>query len=185
MSGVHPNFDPANLYFVTTTAVQHAHLFRRDVVKRIIVDSLDYMRVQRWIKLHAFVVMPNHIHFIARFLEGHILSDVMREFKKHTSKQIVRQYQVEANRRVLAFLERAACDIPDQRYKVWDDGYDARDVFSPDFLRQKVEYIHNNPCQPQWNLAARPEDYPWSSARYYVLGEPAIIAVDHVGELMV
>jgi len=184
MSGVHPNFDPVNLYFVTTTAVQRVHLFRRDVVKRVIVDSLNYMRVNHWINLYVFVIMPNHIHFIARFLEGHILSDVIREFKKHTSKQIIRQYQAENNSKVLRFLEEAASRIPDQRYKVWEEGYDARDVFSPDFLGQKAEYIHTNPCQPRWRLVDQPEMYPWSSARYYLLGEPAIIAIDDMRELL-
>jgi len=181
---VHPNFDPANLYFITTSAARHVHLFRRDVIKRIIADSLNYMRVQGWIRLHVFVIMPNHIHIIVRFLEGHILSDVIREFKKHTSKQIIRQYQAEDNQRVLTFLERMAADIPDQRYKVWEDGYDARDLFSRAFLRQKMEYCHNNPCQPHWQLADRPEQYPWSSARYYLLGEPAIVPVDDVRELL-
>jgi hypothetical protein len=79
-------------------------------------------------------------------------------------------------------LEEAASHIPDQRYKVWEDGYDARDIFSQGFLRQKAEYCHNNPCQPHWALVKRPEQYPWSSARYYLLGEPAIIPIDDVSE---
>lgn len=179
---VRPVFDPVNLYFVTTTAVDRVHLFRRDVIKRIIADSLNYMRAHQWICLYVFVIMPNHIHIIIRFLKDHVLSDVMRDFKKHTAKQIIRQYQAENNERVLQFLEQAASHIPNQRYKVWEDGYDAREVFSPGFLRQKAEYSHNNPCQSHWGLVERPEDYPWSSARYYLLGEPAIIAVDDIGE---
>ena len=35
---VKPNFDPRYFYFVTTTAIGHAHLFRRDVIKRIILE---------------------------------------------------------------------------------------------------------------------------------------------------
>jgi len=182
---VRPVFDPAHLYFITTNAVHRVHLFRRDVIKRIIADSLNYMRVQRWINLYVFVIMPNHIHIIVRILEGHTLSNVIRDFKKHTARQIIRQYQAEGNQRVLAFLEQAASHIPNQRYKVWEDGYDARDVFSPGFLRQKMEYCHNNPCQPHWRLVERPDLYPWSSARYYLLDEPAIIAVDDVRELLV
>jgi putative transposase len=181
---VRPVFDPTYLYFTTTNAVQRVHLFRRDVIKRIIADSLNYMRVQRWINLYAFVIMPNHIHVIVRFLEGHNLSDVMREFKKYTARQIIRQYQAENNQPALMFLEQAAEHIPDQQYKVWEDGYDARDVFSPEFLKQKLEYSHNNPCQPHWELVERPEEYTWSSARYYLLDEPAIIAVDDVRELL-
>ena len=182
---VRPVFDPTHLYFITTTTVKRARIFRRDVVKRIIADSLNYMRVQHWINLYAFVIMPNHVHLIVRFLEGHTLPDVMREFKKHTARQIIRQYHAENNYRGLEFLEQAASHIPEQRYKVWEDGYDARNLFSPDFLRQKIEYVHNNPCQPRWRLVERPEQYPWSSARYYLLDEPAIIAVDDVRQWLV
>ncbi len=179
---VRPDFDPDNLYFITTTAVQHARLFQRDVNKRIIADSLNYMRVHQWIRLFIFVIMPNHVHFIVRFLEGHTLSDVMRDFKKHTAKQIIRQYQAESNEQALEFLEQAASHIPNQQYKVWEDSYDARDVFTLDFLKQKAEYIHHNPCQPHWALVERPEEYVWSSARYYLLGKPAVIAVDDISE---
>ncbi len=71
-----------------------------------------------------------------------------------------------------------------QRYKVWEDGYDARDIFSPEFLRQKMTYMHNNPCQSNWNLVERPEDYVWSSARFYLLEEPAIIPLDNANLLL-
>jgi REP element-mobilizing transposase RayT len=182
---VRPVFDPAHLYFVTTTAIERAPLFRRDVAKRIIADSLNYMRVNKWLCLYVFVIMPNHVHLIVRFLEGHTLTNVMRDFKKHVAKQLIRQYQAEENQQALAFLEQAAQSISGQQYKVWEDGYDARNVFSPEFLRQKAEYIHNNPCQPQWRLAERPERYAWSSARRYLLGEPAVIAVDDLREWLV
>ena len=181
---VKPNFNPENLYFITTTAVHHKHLFRRDVNKRIIIDSLNYMRVNKWLNLYAFVVMPNHIHIMVRFLTNTTLSDGIREFKKHTAKQIIRQYQAEDNRRALDFLFQAATQVSKQKYKIWETGYDARDVYSPKFLRQKITYIHNNPCQPHWHLAEEPELYPWSSARYYLLGKPAIIAIDDVSEIM-
>ncbi|MCP4537370.1 MAG: hypothetical protein GY832_09500 [Chloroflexi bacterium] len=179
---VRPDFDPDNLYFITTTAVEHARLFQRDVNKRIIANSLNYMRAHQWLRLYIFVIMPNHVHFIVRFLKDHTLSDMMRDFKKHTAKQIIRQYQAESNDQALKFLEQAASRIPNQQYKVWEDGYDARDVFTLDFLRQKIEYIHHNPCQPHWALTECPEAYVWSSARHYVRGQPAVIAVDDISE---
>lgn len=33
---------------------------------------------------------------------------------------------------------------------------------------QKIDYIHRNPVQPKWQLAATPEDYSWSSAAFYL-----------------
>jgi len=50
--------------------------------------------------------------------------------------------------------------------------------------KQKMVYVHNNPCQPHWNLAERPEDYIWSSAGFYLTEEPAIIPLDNANFLL-
>jgi len=180
---VKPNFNPDYLYFVTTSAIKHAHLFRRDVVKRIIIDSLHHLRTSRRMKLFVFVIMPNHIHIIVHFSEEYPLSDVMRDFKKFTARQIYRHFQAEGNATVPDILKREGERVK-QEYKVWEDGYDARDVFSIEFLQQKMDYIHHNPCQPHWKLADRPEQYLWSSAGYYFDGRPCVIPIDDVREFL-
>lgn len=179
---VKPIFNPDYLYFVTTTAVNHAHLFRRDVIKRIIVDSFHHLRTTRKIKLFVFVIMPNHIHIIALFSKEHPLADVMRDFKKFTARQIYRHFQAEGNTKVLEVLKREGEKVK-QEYKVWEDRYDARDVFSTEFLQQKMDYIHHNPCQPQWKLVESPEEYLWSTAAFYLDGKPGIIPIDDVKDL--
>jgi len=68
---------------------------------------------------------------------------------------------------------------------VWDDEYVAKEVFTPAFLLQKLEYIHNNQLQPHWQLVERAEDYPWSSARFYLLDAHALIPVSDARELLV
>ena len=45
--------------------------------------------------MYAWVIMPNHTHLIASAKEGFLLSDILRDFKKHTSKAIVAA--IEAN----------------------------------------------------------------------------------------
>ncbi|HBY96835.1 MAG: transposase [Ardenticatenaceae bacterium] len=184
MTGWRPNFDPNHLYFVTTAAVRHRHLFQRDLIKRLIVDSLDCMRLHGRLKLYAFVIMPNHIHIVIQCRAENPLCDVVRDLKKHTVDRIVRYYRAEGNQAVLDFLASAVMPSDKQRYKVWEEGYDARDIFSPDFLRQKMTYLHNNPCQPHWNLVERPEEFIWSSARFYLLEEPAIVPLDNANHLM-
>jgi hypothetical protein len=92
---------------------------------------------------------------------------------------------VEGNDAALSVLRAAVTHPKKQRYKVWEDGYLAKDLFTPEVLRQKVEYIHMNPVQERWGLARAPEKYMWSSARFYVLGEPAVIPVQDVRELLV
>jgi len=179
---VKPNFNPDYLYFVTTNAVKQVHLFKRDIIKkRILVDSFHYLRTNGRMKLFVFVIMPNHNHLIGKFSEEYPLSDVMRDFKKFTARQIYGQFQAEENKKVLSFLRNEGQAVK-QEYKVWEDGYDARDVFSIKFLQQKMDYIHHNPCQPQWKLVEKPEDYLWSTAGFYLADKPCVILIDDVKE---
>jgi putative transposase len=184
MTNWRPDFNPDNLYFVTTNAVQHRHLFRSDVIKRLVVDSLDCMRLRKRLKLYAFVIMPNHLHAIIQCRVEDPLANIIRDLKKHIADRLIRHYRAEGNQSVLDFLASVVTRPDKQRYKAWEEGYDARDIFSPKFLRQKMTYVHNNPCQPHWNLVERPEDYVWSSARFYLLEEPAIIPLDNANLLL-
>lgn len=171
-------FNPENLYFITTRAIQKAHLFQRDVIKQIILDSWDFMRREKWFEFYCFVVMPNHVHFIVRCHTTHRVQDMVRDFKKYTAKKIIAQYEQEENERVLEFLRNAVKRSDKQNYAVWEDDYMAKDVYSPRFLQQKMDYIHNNPLQPHWNLVENPSDYVWSSAGFYLLDQAPIIPVD-------
>jgi len=181
---VRPNFNPDYLYFVTTTSERHIHIFKRESIIRIILDSLHFLRTNGHMELFAFVIMPNHIHVIGRFSKEHPLSDIMRDFKRHTARQIIRQLQAKENTDTLNLLQQLNKDNR-QEYKVWEDGYDARDVFSIEFLEQKLNYLHHNPCQPHWNLAEVPENYPWSSARFYIADKRTVIPVDDVRDLFI
>ncbi len=165
-----PDFNPDNLYFVTTSAVQHCHLFRRDVIKRLVVDSLDCMRLRKRLKLYVFVIMPNHLHIIIQCRAEDPPANIIRDLKKHIADRLIRHYRAEGNQSVLDFLASVVTRPDKQRYQVWEDGYDARNVFSFEFLRQKMTYMHNNPCQSHWNLVERPEDYIWSSAKVLLAG---------------
>jgi putative transposase len=183
MTNWRPDFDPAHLYFVTLTAVKHRHVFRQEILRRLIIDSLDCMRLRGRFKLYAFVIMPNHVHVIIQCSIDDPLADVIRDLKKYIAERLIRHYRVEGNQQVLAFL-RSAATRHRQQHQVWEEGYDARDVFSPDFLRQKMTYIHDNPCQPHWAHVEHPEDYVWSSARFYLKEEPALIPIDNANPLL-
>ena len=60
---------------------------------------------------------------------------------------------------------RKACEHlkRDQQYKIWQDGYHAEIVETNQFIKQKVNYIHNNPVKDK--IVTFPENYYFSSAR--------------------
>ena len=176
--------DPDHLYFITTSAVRHAHIFRRDVIKRILVDSLNTGRILGQYALFAFVIMPNHIHLLLQCLNKYTPSDVVQEYKKATANLILRQFECEGNDEALWQLAEAAERISHKNFAVWREEYQAKNVYSAQFLTQKLDYIHNNPLQPHWRLAESPELYPWSSARFYARTERALIPLSDARELL-
>jgi putative transposase len=58
----------------------------------------------------------------------------------------------------------------DRNYRIWQRDPLAVRILSREMLEQKLDYIHNNPLQPHWNLAKYPEDYYYSSAGFYLKG---------------
>ena len=183
MSNWRPDFNPDFLYFVTSSAAKKQYIFKTDVIKRLIVDSLDCLRLGNRMNLFDFVIMPNHIHLVVQCKENDPLCNLIRDLKKHTSDRIIRYFKANNDDSMLEVLTSSVTRPGKQNHKVWDDDYLAKDIFTPEFLRQKMTYIHYNPCQTHWNLADKPEEYIWSSARFYYTSEPAIIPIDDAREL--
>lgn len=179
-----PEFDPEDLYFVTTTAAKRTRIFQREIVKRILADGLYYVCLMNKVQLYAFAVMPNHVHVMVQCPPDCPPSRWARAFKTSTSQLIIRLYGVRQNHRALQSLEALVTRPEKQQYKVWEDDYLAKSVITPEFCAEKIEYIHNNPVQPHWQLADSPEEYPWSSARYYAMGESTVIPVRDIRELL-
>ncbi len=61
----------------------------------------------------------------------------------------------------------------------------AKNIFSREFLIQKLQYIHNNPIAKKWHLVSRRTEYPYSSACYYDEDKAPIVKVDDVRDLLV
>lgn len=81
--------DQQQVYFLTLTVVDWVDVFTRKDYKLIIVDSLNFCIANKGMEVFAYVIMSNHLHLITRAKEGYVLSYVLRDFKKFTSKQIV------------------------------------------------------------------------------------------------
>ncbi|WP_290506565.1 transposase [Algoriphagus sp.] len=67
-------------------------------------------------------------------------------------------------------------------HSFWQRDSLAIELFSEDVAIQKLNYIHNNPCQGKWMLAADPVDYYFSSYKYYESGIDRFGFLNHLGE---
>jgi REP element-mobilizing transposase RayT len=155
-------------YFLTMTTVGWIDIFTRKNHKWVIVESLDYCQKHKGLEIYAWCLMHSHLHLICRASEGHLLTDILRDFKKFTSKKIVQQIENEPESRrewLLPLLKYCEHLKREQNYKLWQDGNHAKVIYNKEFFYEKLNYIHQNPVQDM--IVEKAEDYMFSSARNY------------------
>ena len=156
-------------YFITITTVGWIDVFTRLNQKNNIISSLIYCQQNKGLEIYAYCLMGSHLHLLCKATEGFILSDVIRDFKKFTSKKIVQTIIEEPESRrewMMAYFQKTCEHLKrEQNYKVWQNGYHAEIVETNWFIKQKINYIHNNPVKDK--IVVSPEDYYFSSARNY------------------
>ena len=76
------------VHFVTFAVVEWVDVFTRKEYGNIILDSLRFCLEEKGLLLHGWCLMSNHIHLIAS-AKNENLSNILRDFKKFTSKKVV------------------------------------------------------------------------------------------------
>jgi len=151
-------------HLITCTIVKWIPVFVSGPYFEIITKSLQHVREHRALALHACVIMPTHLHAVVTALRDD-LSDIMRDFKKFTSRAIYQCAEQSADDLLPWLFRQAARNEPHSRFKVWQDEFHPKMLFSEDVFRQKVEYVHANPVRS--NLVTTPEHWYYSSAAFY------------------
>ena len=167
--------DQNGLNYLTLTIVEWIDLFTRPVYKDIIIDSLKYCQEHKKLKVHAYVIMSNHLHLILSTQEEKGLSSILRSFKSHTAKQILKylqdKTQPESRREWLLrhFEFNARKQKTHSQFQIWQRDNHPVILYSSKVIRQKLIYIHNNPVRAK--IVAEPTHYIYSSASNYANGK--------------
>jgi len=170
MSHKYKALDKTQPTFITITVVDWVDVFIRQEYIKILDTSLNYCIQNKGLRVHAFVYMTSHIHLIVTS-EGEALQDVMRDFKKFTSKKIIeaiKEYPESRRQWLLKKFSFAAKRIErGVNYKFWKDGYHPvlLDTFKK--IEQRVNYIHYNPVAARFVYHER----DWINSSYCVYEE--------------
>ncbi len=152
--------------FITETILEWKHLLEQDSFKDIIISSLQFLHKEGSIVVYAFIIMPNHIHMIWQIQDGYIQEKIQQRFLKFTGQQMKFRMINEKSKILNEFLVEAK----DRAYQIWERNSLSIDLWSEKVFIQKLDYIHNNPCKHPWRLAKYPEEYKYSSAKFYHTG---------------
>lgn len=167
--------DPEGIYFLTMTVVNWIDLYTRKELKHVVVDALNYCQKNKGLTIHAWCLMPSHLHLIVSS-EDQNLASLIRDFKKFTSKALIAEFDHYYESRkewLLAQFQEAGRSLKRiQKYKLWQDDNRPKQLLTNGFMQQKLDYIHMNPVVDE--IVDRPEDYLYSSAKDYT-GERGMI----------
>lgn len=164
------------IYFVTTSVVEHTHVFIKEIYCDILVKNiLHYQKHYQFIIL-GYVIMPSHFHWILKtnYQLGSI-SDIIRDIKKYSAWDILEEIEKSDYERLRLFKD-AAFGYKNQKRKLWMPRFDDQVIRNSEMFWTKLHYIHNNPVKA--GIVDKAEDYKYSSARNYTLGDHSILRVD-------
>ena len=117
-------------------------ILRENACAEIVQEALLFLDGSRF-DLHSWVVMPNHVHFLARFNEGQSMPDGLHSLKSFSANEIKKLHP--------------------EMDSVWQPGYFDRYMRNEDHFWRTVNYIHRNPVMV--GICDEAVDFQWSSAR--------------------
>jgi putative transposase len=156
------NFPTEHPQFITITVFEWKHLLKPDKYKELILDSLEFLVKEKRVEVYGFVIMSNHFHLIWQIQEPHRREAVQRDFLKYVAQQI--KFDLIDNHPEV--LKHFQVNKQDRKCQFWKRNALSTDLYSSDVLTQKLDYIHDNPVKA--GLCQLPEDYYFSSARFYL-----------------
>ena len=172
MSRKYKFHNPEGVYFVSFAVQGWVDVFTRNEYKNILVDNLKYCQENKGLEIFAWCIMTNHVHLIIRASGEILLQDILRDYKKFTSKAIIHAIEenIQESRKEWLLQQFRT----PEGYRFWRGDNKPIELWSNKVIDQKIDYIHMNPVGE--GLVFRPEDYVYSSAVDYA-GENGLLDV--------
>ena len=163
MSRKYKFHNPEGVYFISFATQGWVDVFTRNEYKNILVENLKFCQENKGLEIFAWCVMTNHLHLIIRAKEGYRLQEILRDYKKFTSKAILRAIQENAQESRKEWLLNQFETT--EGYRFWRGDNKPIELWSNKVIDQKIDYIHMNPVEE--GIVFRAEDYLYSSAADY------------------
>lgn len=165
------------MHFLTFTVIEWIDIFTKPEYFHVIKDSLNYCQTNKGLKIFEFVIMSNHMHLIARAREGNKLSQIVSDFKKYTTQEILKLLANENRRYIFNLLKNSYSRKKDYELQVWQRENYPEAITTEKFYLEKTNYIHNNPVKKEY--VKFPEEWFYSSASFRLAEAECPIKLDY------
>lgn len=177
MSRNYKFYNPEGVYFISFAVVKWLDVFTRNEYKNILIDSLHYCQQEKGMEIFAWCIMTSHVHLIFRSNSGQAPELLIGDFKRFTSKAVVKAIKEnprESRKEFLLeqFLKAGRESSNVKTYQFWRHDNKPIELWSNKVIDEKLNYVHFNPVEE--GIVFRPEDYLYSSALDYA-GEKGLL----------
>ncbi len=126
-------------HFLTCTVVGWLPVFSHPEMVQILFDSWQFLQDQNRIVLLGYVVLENHIHFIANAED---LANEVGDFKSFTARRIIDYLRDHHLHTLLDGLEYHKVKHKiDRKFQLWQEGSHPKIIETEEMMQQKLEYI--------------------------------------------
>ena len=158
------------IYFISFTCLRWISLFEIANTYQSIYKWFDHLNGNNS-SIIGYVIMPNHLHLLAHLPTSlKTVNKTVGNAKRLLAYDIIKNLELQKQEDLLQQLYDAVKPNErkkGQRYKVFQESFDAKLCPSIEIVWQKLNYIHYNPVRGRWNLAQDFTLYPHSSAGHY------------------
>ena len=166
--------DPGHAHFLTFSCAARRKLLNQDRCKRIVIHHLEAVRAEYDGLCFGFVIMPEHVHALVRFQETGQLSLLKQEWKRRSSIGLL-DYFERSGSPLVQYLTQT-----DGTHRVWTPKQYDFNVFTHGKAWEKLNYMHDNPVKR--GLVSKPEEWAFSSARWYLNHQSVGVGLTHLEE---
>ena len=178
--------------FVTFGCHRRISLLVDEEVIRIVLKHVAWARGYYGFRLFGYVVMPEHIHLVVWPEKLIKLGDVIGTIKWRSAREILAWFEshrpeymekliigrkdVTRGRRASWGTSKVSQEKSQKEYRVWLPRCYDHNCRNQQTVIEKINYCHWNPVKR--GLVSCPEDWKWSSYRWYMDQEDAVIEID-------
>ena len=169
-SGLHRTYGAHHLHFVTCSYYRRSALLGSARARDRFLAILEQTRQRYRFVVVGYVVMPEHIHLLVTEPEVGTPSTVMQVLKQRTARALLPKKKRTDPRQRNLFGDR----VPHRAF--WQARFYDFNVWTTKKRVEKLRYMHRNPVKR--GLVESPEQWRWSSYRFYLLGEAGLVRVN-------
>ena len=168
-AGLHRTYGAHHLHFITCSCYRRLPLLSTARSRDCFLSILEQTRQRYRFVVVGYGLMPEHFHLLVTEPEVGNPSTVMQVLKQRSAHALLPKRR----RRDLRQRELFPEEI---RRAFWQARFYGFNVWTTRKRVEKLRYMHRNPVKR--GLVESPEQWRWSSYRFYLLGESGAVRIN-------